>query len=142
MFLGTFTPKLDEKGRVVLPSKFREELASGLVLNRNQERSIAIWPKSVFEAEMVKALEGPSTLQKVRDYQRMMAAGAHEDVPDKQGRITIPGSLRHWAGLEREAVVIGALNRVEVWSPQGWAEYSAAQEEAFAGMNEIVFPLA
>lgn len=140
MFLGTYTPKLDEKGRVILPAKFREELAGGLVLAKNQERSIVVWPKAVFEAEATRALEGPSTLQKVRDYQRMLAAGAHEEVPDKQGRITIPPTLRQWAELDREVVVIGALNRVEVWSPQGWADYSHAQEEAFADMNEVVFP--
>lgn len=139
MFLGTYTPKLDEKGRLILPAKFREDLAAGLVLARNQERSIVIWPRAIFEAEASRALEGPSTLQKVRDYQRMLAASANEELPDKQGRITIPPALRQWAGLDREAVVIGALNRVEVWSPEGWAEYSAAQEEAFAGMNEVVF---
>ncbi|WP_028708189.1 division/cell wall cluster transcriptional repressor MraZ [Propionicicella superfundia] len=140
MFLGTYTPKLDEKGRIILPARFREELTAGLVLARNQERSIVIWPRAVFEAEALRALEGPSTLQKVRDYQRMLAAGATEETPDKQGRITIPPPLRQWAGLERDVVVIGALNRVEVWSPEGWEAYSAAQEEAFAGMNEIVFP--
>lgn len=140
MFLGTYTPKLDDKGRLILPAKFRDELADGLVLARNQERSIVLWPRAVFEAEASRALEGPSTLQKVRDYQRMLAAGAAEETPDKQGRITVPPALRRWAGLERDVVVIGALNRVEMWSPEGWEAYSAAQEEAFAEMNEVVFP--
>lgn len=140
MFLGTYTPKLDEKGRVILPAKFRDELAEGLVLAPNQEHSIVVWPKAVFEAEAQKALESPSTLQKVRDYTRMLAATATEETPDKQGRIMIPPLLRQWAGLERDIVVIGALNRVEMWSPQGWEAYSASQADAFAEMNDIVFP--
>ena len=140
VFLGTFPPKLDEKGRFFLPAKFRDPLSSGLIITRQQDRCLAIWPPEVFEAEVAKAATGPSTVQRVRDYQRMVSSGASDELPDSQGRITVPLPLREYAGLAKEIVVIGAYNRLEVWDATRWAEYSAAQEEAFAAMNEEAFP--
>jgi len=141
MFLGTHTPKLDEKGRIFLPAKFRDELAGGLVITRAQDRCLAIYPRATF-VEMTKSMvAAPTSVKQVRDFQRMLAASASDEVPDKQGRITIPPSLRGYAGLDSgECVVVGAINRVEVWSPAAWEEYSAAQEDVFAEMNEEVFP--
>ena len=90
MFLGTHTPKLDDKGRLILPAKFRDELADGLVITRFQERCLAIWPISSF-VDMTKTVRSASSSQQgVRDYQRMLASGASDETPDKQGRITIP----------------------------------------------------
>ena len=77
----------------------------------------------------------PATLKQVRDFQRMLAAGASDEVPDKQGRVTIPATLRSYAGLDKEIVVVGAINRVEVWDCTAWENYSAAQEDVFADMN-------
>ena len=141
MFLGTHTPKLDEKGRIFLPAKFRDELAGGLVITRAQDRCLAIYPRVTF-VEMTKSMvAAPTSVKQVRDFQRMLAASASDEVPDKQGRITIPPQLRGYAGLDSgECVVVGAINRVEVWSPAAWDEYSAAQEDVFAEMNEEVFP--
>ena len=112
MFLGTHTPKLDEKGRLILPARFREALEGGLVVTRT-----------------------PSTLKQVRDYQRMLTAGASFEVPDRQGRITIPPILRAYAGLERDVVVIGAMNRAEIWDAEHWSEYQAEQESGFAELD-------
>ena len=139
MFLGTHTPKLDEKGRLILPAKYRDELAEGLVITRFQERCLAIWPVATF-AELVQGVRGASSSQQVRDYQRMLASGASDETPDKQGRVTIPPQLRSYAGLDGQVVVVGAINRVEVWDVAAWEEYSAAQESVFAEMNEEVFP--
>lgn len=140
MFLGTYTPKLDEKGRLILPAKFRDQLAAGLVITRAQDRCLAIYPMSAF-ADMTAAVQAaPMTVKNVRDFQRMLAANASDETPDKQGRITIPAPLRGYAGLESDVVVVGAINRVEIWDPQAWQEYSAAQEDVFAEMNEEVFP--
>lgn len=75
MFLGTHTPKLDEKGRLILPARFREALEGGLVVTRTQERALAIYPKDTFEALMAPVSAAPSTLKQVRDYQRMLTAG-------------------------------------------------------------------
>lgn len=136
MFLGTYTPKLDDKGRFFLPAKFRDQLASGLVITRQQDRCLAIWPTETFVTEVANAATGPSTVRGVRDYQRMVASGASDELPDSQGRVGIPLPLRTYAGLEKEIVVIGAFNRLEIWDAAAWAEYSAAQEEAFAALDE------
>ena len=139
MFLGTHTPKLDEKGRLILPAKYRDELAEGLVITRFQERCLAIWPVETF-VEVAQAVRGASSSQQVRDYQRMLASGASDETPDKQGRITIPPHLRAYAALEKDCVVVGAINRVEVWDSAAWERYSAEKESAYAEMDEEVFP--
>ena len=103
VFLGTHTPKLDDKGRFFLPAKFREELGEGLVITRAQERCLAIYPLTKF-VEMTQQMgSAPETLKRVRDFQRMLAASASDEVPDKQGRVTIPPTLRSYAGLARDA---------------------------------------
>ena len=135
MFLGTHTPKLDDKGRFFLPAKFRDELADGLVITRSQDRCLAIYPMATFVAMTRSVGTAPATLKQVRDFQRMLAAGASDEVPDKQGRVTIPATLRSYAGLDKEIVVVGAINRVEVWDCAAWENYSAAQEDVFADMN-------
>ena len=135
MFLGTYTPKLDEKGRLILPARFREALEGGLVVTRSQERALAVYPKDTFEALMAPVSAAPSTLKQVRDYQRMLTAGASFEVPDRQGRITIPPILRSYAGLERDVVVIGAMNRAEIWDAEHWSEYQAEQESGFAELD-------
>ncbi|GAA1388149.1 division/cell wall cluster transcriptional repressor MraZ [Luteococcus peritonei] len=140
MFLGTHTPKLDEKGRFFLPAKFRDELADGLVITRSQDRCLAIYPTATFVEMTQQVSTAPTTLKQVRDFQRMLAAGASDETPDKQGRVTIPPQLRSYAGLDGQVVVVGAINRVEVWDVAAWEEYSAQQESVFAEMNEEVFP--
>ncbi len=138
MFLGTYTPKMDEKGRIFLPAKFRDELADGLVITRHQERCLAIYPTATFVAMTQQVAQAPSTIKQVRDFQRMLAAGASDEVPDKQGRLTIPPMLREYAGLSKDIVVIGAINRVEIWDAQAWQDYEDANEESFAELNEVV----
>ena len=140
MFLGTHTPKLDDKNRLILPAKYRDELADGLVITRFQERCLAIWPLKTF-VEVTETVRGASSSQQVvRDYQRMLASGASDDTPDKQGRITIPSHLREYAGLGKDCVVVGAITRVEIWDATAWETYSAQKESAYADLNESVFP--
>ena len=136
MLVGTYTPKLDEKGRLILPARFRDVFEGGLVVARTQERALAIYTTDGFQALMTPVSSAPNTLKQVRDYQRMMAAGASFEVPDKQGRITIPPMLRSYAGLSRDVVVIGAYNRAEIWDSAQWNNYSDDAEEGFAVMNE------
>ena len=139
MFLGTHSPRLDEKGLLILPAKFREKLADGLVLTRGQDRCLAIYPTETFVEMTREIANGSVSVKKVRDYQRMLAAGASDTAPDKQGRVMIPPMLRRYAALNKEIVVVGAITRVEVWDATEWEKYSEAQEEAFADMNEEVF---
>ena len=140
MFLGTHFPKVDDKNRFVLPAKFREELRDGLVIAKGQERCLAIYTVEEFQRQAQAAINGPSTLRGIRDYQRMFAAGASHEALDSQGRVTLPPVLRNYAGLDKEIAVIGAFNRVEVWDLEAWEAYSARQDEAYAEMDEEIFP--
>lgn len=136
MLVGTYTPKLDDKGRLILPARFRDVFDGGLVVARTQERALALYTTEGFEALMTPVSSAPNTLKQVRDYQRMLAAGASFEIPDKQGRITIPSMLRTYAGLDRDVVVIGAYNRAEIWNAAQWNNYSDRAEEGFSEMNE------
>lgn len=140
MFFGTYTPKLDDKGRLFLPAKFRDELAEGLVVTRGQERCVNVWSAAEFGTFTERLRTLPVTNKSGRDYVRMLFAGASDETPDKQGRITIPPMLRAYAGLTKECIVIGAMNRVEIWDSAAWQEYSDAQEQAFSDMSEDVIP--
>jgi MraZ protein len=84
--------------------------------------------------------QAPVTSKAARDYMRVLFAGASDEIPDKQGRITIPPALRDYAGLDRDCVVIGANSRVEVWDAQSWERYLAEQEQAFSELSEEVLP--
>jgi MraZ protein len=140
MFLGTHQPRLDEKGRVFLPAKFRDELADGLVITKGQERCLYVFPIAEF-SRITEALRvAPVTAKAVRDYSRVFFASASDETPDKQGRITIPPALREYAGLDRDCVVIGANTRVEIWDAAAWESYLEAQEPAFSELGEEVLP--
>ena len=140
MFLGTHEPRLDDKGRLILPAKFREELAAGLVITKGQERCLYVFPSQEFSVITETLKQAPVTAKSARDYSRVMFAGAHDEIPDRQGRVTIPQSLRTYAGLEKECVVIGANTRVEIWDATSWNEYLADREKSFADVSEEVFP--
>ena len=140
MFLGTHEPRLDEKGRLILPAKFRDELASGLVITKGQERCLFVFPATEFARITEQLKQAPLTAKAARDYMRVMFAGAHDEIPDKQGRVTIPSGLREYADLEKECVVIGANTRVEIWDSKAWKSYLKDREKGFADVSEEVFP--
>jgi MraZ protein len=140
MFLGTYAPKLDDKGRIILPAKFRDELEGGVVLTRGQENCVYVFSSSEFEELHNKIRQAPVTSKQARDYMRVFLSGADASVPDKQNRVSIPAHLRSYAGLERELVVIGAGSRAEIWDAEAWNTYLAAQEAAFSETDEEVIP--
>lgn len=108
LFLGTYTPKLDDKGRLILPSKFRGQFSSGLVMTRGQERCLFLLPMEEFRRMYEHLRQAPVTSRQARDYMRVFLSGASDEMPDKQGRVSIPTPLRTYAGLDREVAVIGA----------------------------------
>lgn len=140
MFLGTFTPRLDEKGRLILPAKFRDELAGGLVITRGQERCLYVFSEREFESMHDRIRQAPMTSKHARDYLRVFLSGAHPEHPDKQSRVTIPQNLREYAGLDREVAVIGAGSRAEIWDAEAWQTYLTEQESAFSEIEEEVIP--
>lgn len=140
MFLGTHSPRLDDKGRLILPARFRDQLAPGLVLTRGQERCLYVFTTVEFGRLHEQLRQAPTSSKQARDYLRVLLSGASDEMPDKQGRITIPTQLRTYAGLDREVTVIGAGSRVEIWDTPAWETYLAEQEEAFATTAEEVVP--
>ncbi len=140
MFLGTHNPRLDAKGRLILPAKFRERLAPGLVVTRGQERCLYVFPMDEFTRVTDDLRSAPMTSKAVRDYLRVFLSGASDEIPDKQGRITIPPALRQYAGLDRECTVIGAGSRLEIWDTAAWDSYLAGTEDSFAEQAEEVIP--
>ena len=140
MFLGTYSPRLDDKGRLFLPAKFRDELAEGLVITKGQERCLYVFPTAEFERLTEALRAAPVTAKAVRDYSRVFFASASDEVPDKQGRVTIPPGLRDYAALQRDCVVIGANTRLEIWDAVAWQAYEADQNEAFSAASEEVLP--
>ena len=139
-FLGTHTPRLDDKGRLVLPAKFREGLAGGLVLTKGQDHSIGVWPAAEFAAYAERLNEAGRSDPKVQAYQRVLFSGASHEIPDAQGRITVPPACASTRGLTREVVVVGKNTTAEIWDAATWAAYLAEQEEAFSGLSEEVLP--
>lgn len=138
MFLGTYSPRLDEKGRLILPAKYRDELADGLVLTRGQERCIYVFSSSEFARVHEQMREAPISSRQVRDYVRVFLSGASDEVPDKQGRVTIPAALRSYAGLDRDVAVIGAGTRAEIWDAKAWDEYLTEKETDFSETDDAI----
>lgn len=129
MFVGTFEHSLDDKGRVVLPSSFRDRLAGKGFLSQF-DVCLGLWNEEGFEdvarrlTEQIRAGNAP------QEAMRAFAANAHEVRPDSQGRITIPQRLRDFAGLDRDVVVIGAVGRVEIWNAARWSDSSVGADES------------
>ncbi|MGI8679176.1 MAG: division/cell wall cluster transcriptional repressor MraZ [Jatrophihabitans sp.] len=140
MFLGTHTPRLDDKGRLALPARFRPELAGGLVICKGQDRCLYVFPVLEFNRVTDALRTAPVTDRRARDYSRILFASASDETPDGQGRITVPSMLRSYAGLIKDCVVIGADTRIEVWDAPAWQEYVDATEPAFADVAEEVLP--
>jgi MraZ protein len=138
VFLGTHTPRLDDKGRLALPAKFRSDLEGGLVITKGQERCLFVFPMAEFSRITELLRTAPVTQRSVRDYSRVFFASASHEVPDGQGRITVPPQLRDYAGLAKDCVVIGANSRVEVWDAAAWQSYLQGTEQSFADAEEVL----
>jgi len=140
MLLGTYLPKLDDKGRLILPAKFRDEFAGGLVMTRGQERCLYVFSEREFETFSAALRQAPVSSRQARDYIRLLLSGANQERPDAQHRVTIPPALRQYAGLERDLTVIGAGNRAEIWSTPAWEAYYDSVESDYVNTAEEVIP--
>ena len=140
MFLGTYEPKLDDKGRLILPAKYRDQLAGGLVITRGQEHCLYVFKADDFMQMQEDARKAPLSNREARNYLRVFLSGAVDQEPDRQGRISIPANLRTYAGLERDLAVIGAGNRVEIWNLASWNSFLEEQEAAFAERDDEIIP--
>ncbi len=140
MFLGTHSPRLDEKGRLVLPAKFREELSGGVVLTKGQDRSVVVWPQAEFVLYADRLSDSSRSDAKARAYLRVLFSSAFDEIPDRQGRVTVPPALRDYAGLDREVVVVGNGATCKIWATEAWDTYLSQQEVAYSDLSEEVVP--
>ena len=139
MFMGEYSHSIDAKGRLIIPSKFREQLGEEFVLTKGLDGCLSIYPMDEWTAfeEKLKAL--PLTNKNARTFSRFFVAGATSCELDKQGRILVPATLREFAGLEKDVVLTGNITRIESWSKEKWAENSNYDDmDAIAeGMQEM-----
>ncbi|MBC7248175.1 MAG: division/cell wall cluster transcriptional repressor MraZ [Actinobacteria bacterium] len=120
MFLGTHENIIDEKGRVIMPSRFRPELEEGAVMVYWFEECVAVFTLREFKKMAKKVASLPHGQRDRRSLERVVFSNAYEATPDRQGRLTIPPRLRQLAGLNREVVTVGLMNRVEIWDRERW----------------------
>ena len=136
MFMGEYHHSIDNKGRMIVPSKFREDLGEMFIITRGLDQCLFGYPLSEW-ALIEEKLKGlPLTKKDARAFTRFFFSGATESELDKQGRINIPAPLLQYAKLEKECVVLGVSNRIEIWSKQIWEDYFSQSEESFAEIAE------
>ena len=140
LLLGTYTPKIDAKGRVALPAKFRSQLGQGLVMARGQDRCVYLLPFDEFR-RIASQIQRTSVGNKAaREYLRVFLSGAVDQEPDKQGRVVVPQMLRDYANLGSDIVVIGVGTRAELWNKDAWESYLAQKEEGYSDIADDVLP--
>lgn len=122
MFLGEYTHTIDEKGRLTIPAKFRNTLASGLVLTRGLDTCLVVYPNSGWQDLAERVAKLPMSDKRVRAYRRRVFSGAVDLTPDRQGRILVPPYLREFAQLGNEVVVAGSFDYIEIWGVGLWKE--------------------
>jgi MraZ protein len=129
-FIGRYEHSLDAKGRVILPVKFRPEFERGGFLSQHQEGCLALWTPDEFDTQLVTVkTRADAGSQEDRNLARVWASGSSEVEVDKSGRMPIPAYLRSFARLESDVLVMGAIDRIELWSPQVWQEKVAPSEQ-------------
>jgi MraZ protein len=128
MFIGEYNITIDDKGRLAVPVKFREALATGAVVTRGLDTSLFLLPLEEWGKLADKIANLPLGQANSRAFARLMLAGAMDTHLDKQGRFIVPEYLRTYAGLRKEVVIVGVQNRLEIWDKAAWVKYTAQAE--------------
>ncbi|MBO8126024.1 MAG: division/cell wall cluster transcriptional repressor MraZ [Firmicutes bacterium] len=141
MFMGEYNHTVDAKGRMIMPAKFRDGLGEKFVVTRGLDRCLFVYPQDEWQKleEKIKTL--PMTKRDVRAFVRTLFSGATECEVDKQGRINLPKNLLEYAGIDKDAVVIGVSTRVEIWSKAEWESYSEDAADSFEEIAEHIVDL-
>ena len=134
MFMGEYSHTIDTKGRLIIPSKLREELGETFVVTKGLDGCLFVFSDEEWKAFEIKLKSLPLTNKNARQFARFFVAGATPCELDKQGRILLPATLREFAGLEKDVVLTGMLNRIEIWSKEKWNENNSLDDVA---MDEI-----
>jgi len=141
MFLGEFEHAIDDKGRLAIPARFRAELTGGLVVTRGLDRCLFVWPMEEWRGIAQKLSQLSLMNADARRIHRLIFSGAMDTVPDRLGRILLPAYLRDYAELRDQVVVVGLLNRMEIWNREQWAAERSLAEQDSAQLAEHLFNL-
>ena len=136
MFIGEYQHNLDNKGRMQIPAKFREDLKKGAVVTRGLDNCLFLYPLEEWQKLAEKLSRLPLSQKNTRAFIRLMLAGAMDVRPDRQGRIYLPDYLRKFAGLKKKAVVAGLFNRLEIWDSKNWEKYKKGTEKESENIAE------
>jgi len=145
MFYGEYEHRLDKKGRIIIPSKFRETSKEHYVekffITRGLDTCLFMFPEEEWKSQEVRFKNLSFTKREARKFNRLFFSGAVESVPDKQGRILIPTYLKNYADIKKDIVLIGVSNRIEVWSKEKWHEFYNGTKESFEDIAEKLIDL-
>lgn len=139
MLMGEYHHNIDDKGRLTLPSKFRDDLGEEFVVTRGLEECLFVYPKHEWEKISNQLSKLPFTKKDARSFMRFFLSGATATVFDKQGRINITSPLISYAGLKKECVVIGVGDRLEIWDSDNWNDFYTKNQEAMSSIAENLF---
>ena len=141
MFMGEYHHSIDDKNRLIIPSSLRQQTKDNkdeFVITRGLEQSLFLYPTLEWESlgERLKNLS--TTKSNSRAFVRLLFSGAHPVQPDTQGRITLPQGLKDFAQIEEKIVIIGAFNKIEIWSEERWEKYYKQQRSIFEELSEDI----
>ena len=139
MFMGEYHHNIDEKGRLIIPAKFRYELGTNFVITRGLEKCLYIYSEAEWNLIVAKIKTLPFTKKDVRTFERAFFSGATECEFDRQGRINITSPLVSYADITKECVVIGANDRIEIWSQEGWDKFLENNSDTLEDIAENLF---
>lgn len=134
--MGEYSHNIDRKGRLIMPAKFREDLGSSVVVNRGLDGCLYVYTLDQWKEVYAKLSTLPTTKKDARKYQRLMLSKASECELDGQGRILIPSTLVKLAHLEKECVIVGMANHLEIWAKDKWEALEAEEEDSFEEIAE------
>jgi MraZ protein len=137
MFLGEFQHSLDTKGRVILPARYRDQLAEGAYVTKGRGGCLSVFTPEDFEDVASQVREQSKRGAKELNAARVFFSGALEVRPDKQGRVALPQNLREYAGLSREVVVAGVFSRIEIWDRDRWLELDRVGAQALTDSDDL-----
>ncbi len=136
MFIGEYQHSIDEKGRLSVPSKFRAKLKTGATVTRGLDSCLFLYPKAEWEKLALKLSSLPLSQSNTRAFARLMLAGAMDVKLDSQGRIILPEYLRNFSQINKEVVIAGLYNRLEIWNQANWEKYKNDTERESENIAE------
>lgn len=136
MFMGEYAHSIDKKGRMIIPAKFREELGMKVIITRGLDGCLNAYTKEQWDRIYDQLLKLPSTKKDARMFVRMMTSKAAECEIDNQGRVLLPAGLIALAGIQKECMIIGAANHIEIWSKENWEGVDQEMNESFEDIAE------